>query len=75
MQRVVILVLGGIIIINDVIITKPLLEADRKVLYQIGFDYLCEAQIEDFRDWMTTAGLNLIEIEDITTLVEPVWQK
>jgi hypothetical protein len=40
----------------------------------IGLDYLCEATQDDFRSWMTAAGLVNVEVLDLTSTVRGVWE-
>jgi len=65
---------GGVMILTDVIVTKPIPDEAREGLRAIGLDYLCEATPEDFRRWMEGAGLVDVEVLDFTPLVERVWQ-
>jgi arsenite methyltransferase len=69
-----VLVPGGRLILTDVIATKPLPAQVRDELEIIGLDYLCEASMDDFRNWMTSAGLTKIELLDLTSTVRSVWE-
>ncbi len=53
---------GGKLILTDVIATQPLPGHVRQDLAAIGLDYICDATLEDFRSWMTEAGLINIEV-------------
>jgi SAM-dependent methyltransferase len=65
---------GGNLILTDVIITRPLPQDVRDELQAIGLDYLCEGTQQDFRGWMTGAGLVNIEVLDLTSTVRRVWE-
>lgn len=65
---------GGKIVLTDVIITKPAPQKLRTELQTIGLDYICDATIDDFRDWMERAGLTEIEVIDFTPVVKKVWE-
>jgi SAM-dependent methyltransferase len=65
---------GGKIILTDVIVTIPLPPQVRQELAAIGLDYLCEATQEDFRSWMTGAGLINVDVLDLTSTVREVWE-
>ena len=65
---------GGKMILTDVIVTKRLPAQIRQELALIGLDYLCEATREDFRRWMTDAGLVNVETLDLTPTVRNVWE-
>ena len=65
---------GGKMILTDVIVTKRLPAQIRQELALIGLDYLCEATREDFRSWMTDAGLVNVETLDLTPTVRNVWE-
>lgn len=66
---------GGWLLLTDVIVTKPLSEEARTALRGIGLDYLCEATVDDFRAWMTGAGLLDVAIHDWTPLLRQVWER
>lgn len=66
---------GGKMILTDVIVTKPLPPTVRQELASLGLDYLCEATQEDFRAWMTSAGLVNIAVLDHTSTVRKVWEQ
>jgi hypothetical protein len=68
------LVPGGRLVLTDIIVNKPLPAQVREELEIIGIDYLCEATQQDFRSWMTSAGLVNIEILDMTSTVRNVWE-
>jgi SAM-dependent methyltransferase len=65
---------GGKMILTDVIVTKPLPHPVRQELATIGLDYLCEATQDDFRSWMTGAGLIDVEVRDMTPTLQNVWE-
>jgi ubiquinone/menaquinone biosynthesis C-methylase UbiE len=65
---------GGRIILTDVILNVPLPPQVRQELMTIGLDYLCEATQDDFRSWMTAAGLVNVEVLDLTPTVRSVWE-
>jgi arsenite methyltransferase len=65
---------GGRLILTDVVVIKPLPAQVRDELEIIGLDYLCEASIDDFRAWMTAAGLTNIEVLDLTSTIRSVWE-
>ena len=69
-----VLVPGGRMILTDVITTTPLPPQIRQEFADIGLDYLCEATRNDFRSWMTTAGLINVEVLDLTSTVREVWE-
>jgi len=64
---------GGTMIVTDVVVTRPLSPAQRRALRQVGLSYLCEAQLTDFEDWMRDAGLEQVELVDVTPTVREVW--
>ncbi len=66
---------GGKMVISDVIVTKPIPPAVRNEFEAIGLDYLCDGTQDDFRRWMTQAGLTNVEIMDFTPVVRKVWQE
>lgn len=65
---------GGVMVLTDVIVTKPIPDEPREKLRLIGLDYLCEATQDDFRRWMEEARLVDVEVLDFTSLVERVWR-
>jgi SAM-dependent methyltransferase len=65
---------GGRMILTDVIVTTPLPPQIRQDFAAIGLDYLCEATRDDFRSWMTAAGLINVEVLDLTNFVRGVWE-
>ena len=65
---------GGRMILTDLIVTEPLLPQIRNEIAAIGMDYLCEATQDDFRCWMTAAGLINVEVLDLTSTVRAVWE-
>ena len=69
-----VLVPGGRLLLTDVIVTKSLPDQVREELEIIGLDYLCEATQQDFRAWMSAAGLVNIEVIDLTSIVRGVWE-
>jgi hypothetical protein len=69
-----VLVPGGRLILTDVIVTQPLPDQVREELEIIGLDYLCDATQQDFRTWMTAAGLVNIEVTDLTSTMRDVWE-
>jgi SAM-dependent methyltransferase len=73
MSRV--LVPGGKMILTDVIMTRPLPPETREEFSFIGLDYLCEGTQDDFRSWMTEAGLINIAVLDMTQVLRPVWEE
>lgn len=66
---------GGKMILTDIIVTKKLPEDVRNELKLLGLDYLCEATIDHFREWMIDAGLKNVEVIDITPLVRHIWEE
>lgn len=38
-----------------------------------GLDYVCEATFDDFRSWMNESGFEEVEVDDVTSLVRPLW--
>ena len=66
---------GGVMVITDIIITRPVTPEERKELAAIGLDYLCEGTKDDFHSWMQEAGLTGIEVKDLTRLVEVIWKE
>jgi SAM-dependent methyltransferase len=65
---------GGRMILTDVIVTKPLPQPMRQELAGIGLDYLCEGTQDDFRSWMTAAGLINVKVLDLTSTLQQVWE-
>lgn len=65
---------GGRMILTDVIVTALLPPRIRQEFAAIGLDYLCEASLDDFRSWMTAAGLINVEVIDLTSTVRNVWE-
>lgn len=65
---------GGRMILTDVIVTRPLAQDVREALEQIGLDYLCAATMNEFRSWMTDAGLVNVKVSDMTATVRTVWE-
>jgi ubiquinone/menaquinone biosynthesis C-methylase UbiE len=65
---------GGRMILTDVIVTTPLPPQIRQDFAAVGLDYLCEATRDDFRSWMTAAGLINVEVLDLTNIVREVWE-
>ena len=65
---------GGRLVLTDVIVTRPLTQEDRDALQAIGLDYLCSATRADFYHWMEAAGLENIEVLDLTPIVRGVWE-
>ncbi len=66
---------GGRMILTDVIVTVPLTPQAHQALASIGLDYGCEATRDDFQSWMTAAGLNNVEVLDLTPTVRNVWEQ
>lgn len=66
---------GGRMILTDMIATAPLPIQVRQELANIGLDYLCETTQDDFRTWMTNAGLINVELLDMTPTVQVVWEE
>ncbi len=69
-----VLVPGGRLILTDVIATRPIPEEVCEELEIIGLDYLHEATQEDFRTWMSSAGLDNVEVMDLTPILLNVWE-
>jgi ubiquinone/menaquinone biosynthesis C-methylase UbiE len=65
---------GGKMVLTDVIVTKTLPGPVRQELATIGLDYLCEGTPDDFRRWMVDAGLINIEVRDLTSIMQKVWE-
>ena len=65
---------GGKMILTDVIVTKPLPQEVREELGLIGLDYLCEGTQDDFRHWMSGAGLVDVTLLDLTSILHSVWE-
>ena len=66
---------GGLMVLTDVIVAKPIPHDVRADLKAIGLDYLCEGTQDDFRRWMEEAGLIDIEVVDLTSTVRRVWEQ
>lgn len=66
---------GGKIVQTEVIVTKEIDERIKNDLSEIGIKYICESSKDDFRKWMGKAGLENIEVEDISETVKPIWEK
>lgn len=66
---------GGKILITDVIMTEELPEAVRNEFQSIGLEYLCNATKDDFRRWISEAGLNNITVEDLTPQIREIWEQ
>jgi ubiquinone/menaquinone biosynthesis C-methylase UbiE len=47
---------GGVMVLTDVIATKPLEEETKELFRSVGLSYLCEATQDDFRGWMESAS-------------------
>ena len=73
-EMVRLLVPGGRMVLTDVIVTAPLPAQIHQEFTAIGLDYLCEATRDDFRSWMTAAGLINVEVLDLTSTVRGVWE-
>jgi ubiquinone/menaquinone biosynthesis C-methylase UbiE len=73
-EMVRVLAPGGRMILTDVITTTPLPPHIRKEFATIGLDYLCEATRDNFRSWMSAAGLINVEVFDVTPTVRGVWE-
>lgn len=65
---------GGKMILTDVLVSRPLPQEVRNELQTIGLDYLCNGTQEDFKSWMTGAGLVNVEVLDLTSTVRKVWE-
>ncbi len=65
---------GGKMILTDVIVTKPLTQEVRDALQVIGLDYLRESDTDDFKRWLTGAGLINVAVQDLTPTVRKVWE-
>jgi len=65
---------GGRMMLTDVIVTRKLPPEVRVALEMIGMDYLCEASLQDFRTWMTQAGLVNVTVQDVTPTLRAVWE-
>ncbi len=61
-------------LLTDVIVTTPLPPEVREELEIIGLDYLCDGTQADFRRWMREAGLVNVEVVDLTSTVQSVWE-
>lgn len=66
---------GGVMVLTDVIVTKPIPQEVRAGLQVIGLDYLCEGTQDDFLRWMEEADLTEVEVLDFTPVVRQVWEK
>ncbi len=66
---------GGVMVLTDVIVTKPIPQDVRAEFQAIGLDYLCEGTQDDFRRWMGEAGLTDVEVLDLTPIVRQVWEQ
>jgi ubiquinone/menaquinone biosynthesis C-methylase UbiE len=65
---------GGGMALTDIIVTRPISNALRRDLKKIGLDYVCDATMDDFREWMTNAGLVDVKVFDQTPAVRKVWE-
>jgi len=65
---------GGTIALTDVIATRIMPNTIRQDLKAIGLDYLCDGTMDDFRRWMSDAGLIDVLVTDCTTMVRKVWE-
>ena len=65
---------GGRMILTDVIVSKPLPQDVREALELVGLDYLCDGTLDDFRTWMTDAGLINVATRDLTPGLQAVWE-
>lgn len=65
---------GGKMILTDVLVSRSLPQDVRDEFQAIGLDYLCEGTREDFKSWMTGAGLINVEALDLTPTVRKVWE-
>jgi hypothetical protein len=65
---------GGKMVLTDVILTRPLPAEAHEALGNIGLDHLCEATRDDFKRWMTAAGLVNVEVLDLTSSVRSAWE-
>ncbi len=61
-------------ILTDVIVTVPLPQDAQEALASIGLDYLCTGTMNDFRNWMTSAGLVNVQVLDLTPTLRLVWE-
>jgi ubiquinone/menaquinone biosynthesis C-methylase UbiE len=66
---------GGAMAFTDIIMTSPIPNAQLRDLKAIGLDYLCDATMDDFREWMTQAGLVDVKVFDQTPVVRKVWEE
>ncbi len=66
---------GGKLILTDVITTKKIPDHIRDEFRLLGLDYLCEATKDDFKEWITQAGLRNIEIVDLTPTIRSIWEE
>ena len=65
---------GARLVLTDVIVTFPLIQNVRQELTSLGLDYLCEATVVDFRNWMLDSGMINIEVIDLTPTLRKVWE-
>jgi ubiquinone/menaquinone biosynthesis C-methylase UbiE len=65
---------GGKMILTDVLVSRPLPQDVRDAFQAIGLDYLCNGTQEDFKGWMTGAGLVNVEVLDLTSTLRKVWE-
>jgi len=65
----------GKMILTDIITVRKFPDYVRDELKLIGIDYLCEGTQEDFKKWMTNAGLKNVEIVDLTTQIKLIWEE
>lgn len=65
---------GGSILLTDVIRTHSMSAKEIQALKRVGIQYLCDAQVSDFQNWMESAGLKNIRIRDFTPLVRTLWE-
>ncbi|NPV87971.1 methyltransferase domain-containing protein [Coprothermobacteraceae bacterium] len=63
---------GGRLILTDVI-AEGLDESDKTALRSIGLEYVCDATVEDFKQWLGRAGFVNVNVEDLSFLVRPIW--
>jgi ubiquinone/menaquinone biosynthesis C-methylase UbiE len=65
---------GGKMIVTDVLLTQQLSTQVRQSFAAVGLDYLCEATINDFKSWMTQAGLINIKVLDLSATLRNAWE-
>ncbi len=65
----------GLMVLTDVITTTPLTEDLQRALRVVGLDYMCEATVDDFDEWMADAGLKDVTVTDFTLLLRSVWKR